>query len=232
MRAIRIAAVLAAGIILSACGTVSQAPIPFKAETLQGQGRIGVVSTAVPKADMNYPGAGCLLCFAAAAATNATLSSYTKTLPNDDLTRAKTEIAQALTKKGREVKVIEAPIDVSALPDTGTKQPGVSAKDFSTLAKQHGVDKLLVLDFTSVGIERSYSAYIPNGPPMAIITGTGYLVNASNNTYEWYRPFRVVKASEGNWDEPPKFPGLTNAYFQAIEVSKDNFLKPISTGAE
>lgn len=231
MKFIRAAALLAASLILGGCATVQQ-PIPFKAESLANKGRIGVVATAVPKADIEYPGAGCLLCYAAAAATNSTLSGYTKTLPTADLVSAKAEIAGALVKRGKEVKVIEAPLDLSTLPDFGTKADGVAVKDFTALAKLHGVDKLLVIEYKAVGIERAYSSYIPVGPPMAVITGAGYLVNLSNNTYEWYRPIRVVRASEGQWDEPPKFPGLTNAYFQAIETSKDNYLRPINTGAE
>jgi hypothetical protein len=31
----------------------------------------------------------------------------------------------------------------------------------------------------------------------------------------------IIKAAEGNWDEPPKFPGMTNAYFQTIELARD-----------
>jgi len=80
-----------------------------------------------------------------------------------------------------------------------------------------------------VGVERSYSSYIPNGSPHAYLTGKGYLVNLSNNTYEWYRPVRIVRGAEGDkWDEPPKFPGLTNAYFQVLEMSKDEFVKPFT----
>jgi hypothetical protein len=36
----------------------------------------------------------------------------------------------------------------------------------------------------------------------------------------------VQKATDGDWDEPPKFPGLTNAYFQAVEQFKDGAKKP------
>jgi hypothetical protein len=28
-------------------------------------------------------------------------------------------------------------------------------------------------------------------------------------------------SAQGEWDEPPKFPGLTTAYYQAIELAKD-----------
>jgi len=44
-------------------------------------------------------------------------------------------------------------------------------------------------------------------------------------TTELMRPVNIVKAAEGNWDEPPKFPGMTNAYFQTLELARDRLLK-------
>jgi hypothetical protein len=61
-----------------------------------------------------------------------------------------------------------------------------------------------------------------------LLQGVGYIVNLKNNTYEWYLPVLVTKAADQNWDEPPKFPGLTNAYFQALEIGKDSFLRPLA----
>ena len=36
----------------------------------------------------------------------------------------------------------------------------------------------------------------------------------------------IARSSEGPWDEPPKFPGLSNAYFQTVELGRDTFLQP------
>jgi hypothetical protein len=33
-----------------------------------------------------------------------------------------------------------------------------------------------------------------------------------------------MKSAESTWDEAPTFPGLTNAYYQALELAKDAFL--------
>lgn len=86
----------------------------------------------------------------------------------------------------------------------------------------------MVFNITTLGISRTYADYFPTSDPKALLQGSGYLVNLSNNTYEWYLPVNVTKSTDGNWDEPPKFPGLTNAYFQALEIGKDSFLKPFS----
>ena len=35
-----------------------------------------------------------------------------------------------------------------------------------------------------------------------------------------------MRNADGAWDEPAKFPGLTNAYFQVVELGKDEVLRP------
>ena len=77
-------------------------------------------------------------------------------------------------------------------------------------------------------MSRPYSAYVPTGEPKAIVSGSVYLVNLSTNTYEWLMPFSVDKSAEGAWDEPPKFPGLTNAYFQVLEMVADRIQSPLA----
>ena len=45
------------------------------------------------------------------------------------------------------------------------------------------------------------------------------------------RMVRAIHGPEGcgwKWDEAPNFPGLTNAYFQAIETAKNGLLKPFT----
>jgi hypothetical protein len=54
------------------------------------------------------------------------------------------------------------------------------------------------------------------------------MVNLSNNEYELYVPLLVQKSADGAWDEAPKFPGLTNAYYQVLELSKDAILSPFA----
>jgi hypothetical protein len=38
----------------------------------------------------------------------------------------------------------------------------------------------------------------------------------------------VYQNSDGPWDEPPKYPGMTNAYFSALETARDRFLEPFN----
>jgi len=41
----------------------------------------------------------------------------------------------------------------------------------------------------------------------------------------------MQEGADGAWDEPPNFPGLTNAYFQALELGMEDFLRPFGTPA-
>lgn len=221
-------AVVASMFLLAGCAAPPQQPVSLSKNVLQGQGnRIGVAMLAPAKADTNFPGAACLLCMAAVSMANSSLTTHTQTLPTADLLRLKTDVADALRKKGQAVTVIDEPIKLDALPKLPAA-PNKSRIDFSSLGKKHNVDRLLIIDIAELGVTRSYASYIPTSDPQGVVSGVGYLVNLSDNSYEWYLPLRQVKSVAGKWDEAPSFPGLTNAYFQAVEGTRDAVLQPLS----
>jgi len=225
----RMGYIIAAAVFLSGCVSPPQNPISLNPTTISMKtSRIGVVMTALPKVDTHLLGAGCLLCIATASIANSSLTSHTQTLPNEDLPKLKNDVADMLRKKGADVRVIAEDINLETLPSTDSKEPNIARKDFSSLRQKYQIDKLLVIEITTLGMLRMYSGYIPTTDPKGVLQGAGYLVNLSNNSYEWYLPVNVTKSADKNWDEPPKFPGLTNAYFQALEIGRDNFLKPFS----
>lgn len=218
----------AAAILMGGCASAPQQPVSLSHDAV-GTQTIGVAMTALPKIDTQLPGAGCLLCLAAASIANSSLTNHSKTLPYEDLNKLKNEVANLLRKKGADVTVIEENLDIKALPDFGAKKTNVAEKNFSSLQQKYNIDKLLVIDVTALGFIRTYSSYIPTSDPKGLLQGKGYIVNLKNNTYEWYQPVFVTKSADQNWDEPPKFPGLTNAYFQALEIGKDSFLQPFAS---
>ena len=95
------------------------------------------------------------------------------------------------------------------------------------LKAKHGIDRLLVVHITSLGVWRSYSAYVPTEPPRAVLNGTVSMIDLSSHALEWYLPLAVSRAADGAWDEPPKFPGLSNAYYQVLETGMDMVKKPL-----
>ena len=184
--------------------------------------------SSVPKPDTLFPGAGCLLCLAAASVANSSLTTYTGTLPADDLATLPKEIVARLRASGVDARAIEERIDLKALPGTRGSAADTPTRDFRNLGTKYAVDKLIVLEVAVLGFERTYSGYIPTSDPKGVVVGSGYMVDLQSNSYEWYTPVRITKSSDGKWDEPPKYPGLTNAYFQALEMSKDALLQPFA----
>jgi len=222
---------LALGIMaLAGCAVHPQMPVDLKNDSLSTKSGItvGVVATELPKIDTNFPGANCLLCYAAAAAMNSQLTTHSHTLASEDLLSIKDAVADALRKKGLNVVVIKTPLNVEKLGDYATEGPNVAKKNYTALKDSFKVDKLIVIQLGFVGYQRNYNTYVPTAEPKAVIAGSGYLVNLTNNTYEWYQPITVMKASDGAWDEPPNYPGLTNAFFQAVELTRDSFVTPLS----
>jgi hypothetical protein len=215
--------------LLAGCAAPQQAPIQLSASSLSPPpSKIGIAMTVLPKVDTEFPGAACLLCYATASIANSSLTAQAHTLPYEDLVKMKELIADILNKKGSSTTILQKNIDISALPDFGAKGADIARKDFSSLKTQYGIDKVLVVNLTTIGFVRQYSSYIPNSDPKANIVGTAYIVDLNNNKYDWYQPINIVKSAEGQWDEPPKYPGLTNAYFQVVELTKDNILSPLS----
>lgn len=221
-------AAMAGLLALAGCASPPQSPIAMSGTVLHNHAtRIGVAMAPLPKVDTWFPGADCLLCMAAASAMNSSLTKHTQTLPTDDVARIKSDVAEALRKKGYTPVMLPDGLRVPDLPK-GAEGPNKPKYDFSSLAAKYQIDKLVVIEIGSLGVKRNYSAYIPNGAPQAALTGTGYLVNLSNNTYEWYLPLTQLKSASGAWDEPPNYPGLTNAYFQVVEGTRDALLQPFA----
>ncbi len=212
-------------VMLVGCAAPRQSYVELNKENLSARaGRVGVIMTPLPQPDTRFPGADCLLCLATASVLNSSLTSHTRKLPLEGVAELKTNLAELIRAKGGDAVVIADELKVDALPDCETKGTNIALKDFSGLKQKYSVDRILVIDVPRVGMYRYFSAYIPSGDPQAEFELNGYMVNLSDNTYQWYQMYRESRGTAGNWDEPPGFPGLTNAYFQTLETGKDNLL--------
>jgi len=221
-------AALAGLLVLGGCTSMPQEPIAMQPAVLEKpETRVGVALAVLPKVDTYFPGASCLVCYAAASAANMTLTTHTQKLPTGDIAQIKDDVAALLRRKGYRPVLLPATFDVKKLP-SGDGAPNKPPYDFSALGRQYGIDKLIVIQFTQIGIARNYSDYFPTGIPQGTVYGTGYMVDLADNTYDWYQPIKEVRNAAGVWDEPPDYPGLTNAYFQAVEGARDAVLKPFS----
>lgn len=221
-------ALVSATLLLSGCAVTHQQPVQLSATAISPtpSTSVGVVMTKLPKVDTDFPGANCLLCYGLAAAANKSLTDYTHQLGYEDLPKLKDDLAELIRKKGGTVQVIADELDLRSLPDAANKGPNLAMKDFASLRAKYHVDKLLVVNIYTLGFLRTYASYIPTSDPKATFSAIGYMVDLNTNAYDWYEPINISKSADGAWDEAPKFPGLTNAYFQALELGKDEFIKP------
>jgi len=212
-----------AAAFLGACATKPQLPVAMAADTLNAKtGRVGV-ALGETRPDLYLPGADCLLCLGAATIANSSLNSYSKTLKDDDILALKSEIVDALKKKGVEASAVDGNVNFGELADLKLG-PNMASKDFHRYADRY--DHLVVIDVRQYGFERTYASYIPTSAPKAVFRGAAYMVDLKSNAYEWYDVVAIAKAADGQWDEGPAFPGLTNAYYQAVEQGKDQLKKP------
>lgn len=210
---------------LAACRTTPPTSIFLHANTLSPQsGAVGIIVTSA-KVDTSFPGAACLLCMAMASGANSALTKHAHTMSNQDVLKIKDELADTLRKKGVEVNLLTDEINEKALKDSVTASASTPKKDFRPLKEKYHVEHLVRLDVRSLGFERDYSSYIARGDAVASVQGLITVVNLSSNEYELYQDISVIKAAEGPWDEPPDYPGLTNAYYTAVESAREQVLR-------
>lgn len=222
------ALVLTLMLSLVGCAAIQQQPVNLSSNALSpNSGRIGVAMAALPPVDTHLPGAHCLLCMATAAIANSSLTSHAKTLQASEVASLKTEVADIVRKRNVDVLVIEEAINIDSFPDAGSTDANMAKKNFAQLREQYQLEKLIVIDITQLGFVRSYSGYFPISDPKGALIGSAYMVNLKTNQYEWYLPLNEVKSADQKWDEPTKFPGLTNAFFQAIEAGRDLVLRAL-----
>lgn len=218
---------ISALVLLTGCATPRQEPINLSADFFKsGAGKIGIAMPEAPKPDTYFPGADCLLCVAAASVNHRSLTTEVQSWPTDEFQSLKREMHALLKSQGQHAVLIEEPLKLQDLPDRKEAAPGQARKDFSSLQQRAGIDRLLVIQLRQVGVLRQHSAYFPTGPAVATLAAEAYLVDLPSHQLAWYETVDISRNAEGNWDEAPKFPGLTNAYFQILELSKDQIKRP------
>ncbi|MEJ2445649.1 MAG: hypothetical protein P8Y42_19755 [Exilibacterium sp.] len=206
------------------CATAPQPNVNFTANYWdQMEAKIGVYVGPVPEVKGHLSGANCLLCLAAASVVNSDLANHMKTQSNESLVDLKELLIAEMEKKGAQVLPIETPIDFKSLPKNSSKAPNSAKINFKSIGEQYEVDKILILDYGLIGTMRDFSNYIPVGDPYAIFNALVYVVDTNTNTYDFYEPVNVTKYSETPWKEEG-FPGITNAFYTALELGKSRVL--------
>jgi hypothetical protein len=188
--------------------------------------KIGIISREVSEASVALPGADCLLCIAFASAANSSLSSHFKTL-SSDLPDLDNMLLSILKKQNLNVSLISENFDFdqAAKIDVTKEQHLAARRDFRPLAKQHNLTHIIVFDIKGHGAVRNYSSYIATSPPYASVRGNVYMIDINTNQYVWNKNIDQRLNAQGQWDVPPTYPKLTNAYYSVIETVKESVLE-------
>ncbi len=191
------------------------------------------IAVVMPEESSFYPmGDVRLLDYAIISGAMAGLKSHIKTLQPDDFRNVRIKIAGMLEKAGYDVVQIEEPLDLDKLtksPQQDTETVFYAEKDFAPMAPRYGVSKLLLIELNQAGVARNYHGFIPLDDPHAIFSVKGQLVDLSNNKLLWNTDTSERIFSQGNWDEPPAYPGLTESFFIAMEGIKSRLVNVFNT---
>lgn len=187
---------------------------------------IGVAMGPVPPPRLALTGNQGLLDLAINTAVNNKLSQSVAGWSNDDFKSLPEALAAKLRAKGYTVKVIEEPIDLTQFKETKFRE-GYLERDVTTLKARYGIDRLLFVGINSTGAYRSYYSVVPTSVPTPSVGGAGLLIDAQDNRLVWYKPFNVAQPAQGEWDQPG-YANLSNAYYQAVDGSRQQVLAPFS----
>ena len=102
-----------------------------------------------------------------------------------------------------------------------TEAPAELSPDIVALRDRHALSRLMVLEFDTLGVHRPYIHYAPASAPYAVVEGRAYVLDLATRKLHWNHRMHATLMAEGEWEEAPDFPGLSNAYFQVIEKVKD-----------
>ncbi len=221
--------VVACMLFVTGCASVPQQQnVNLNLGLVPKEQKIGLYVSPLPKITTSFPGANCLLCLGAAALANSSLTKQVETFQAEELAKTKANITAQLKAKGYEVVDINSLIPEKKLPKVKPVAGSTITRNYSSYKSQHNVDQLLVVNFTSVGVVRQYSSYVPVGAPQASVSAQFYMIDTARNSYNLYAPINLLKSADGEWDAPPTFPGMTNAFYQAEEEAVDLLKKPFN----
>jgi len=225
MKRISLVLLVLVSTMMIGCAATPQSQLPLADDFYSNKSSVvGVYMDEVPKADTQLVGASCLLCYAVAAAANSSLTSHMESLSVEDLASLDKSVEELIKEKGVETNLVAAPIILDDLAKFKTDEANFAKKDFRPLKETLGVSKLVVIDFGAVGAYRSYNAYVPTSSPMGNVSGLVYTVDLETNKYELYETIDFKVGVDGEWDEPSTYPGVTNAYYEAVEQAKDKII--------
>jgi len=217
---------LLACLTLTGCANV-QPPVPLDHQFWDAkEPTIGVAITVVPPPVLALTGNQGFLDYAINKGVNSKLSTNVEQWQVRDLTTLPDVIVAKLQAKGYKAKRIDEPLDLKIYKEISFHE-GYMTRDLTPVKAAYGVDRLLLVNVYATGATRSYHGFIPTSVPMAQVGGQGLVVDLADNKLLWFKPFVVTQAAQGEWDEPT-YSNLSNAFYQAVDTSRQQMITPFA----
>lgn len=217
-------------IALAACGSTPQPTVALATNAFAKPGlKVGMVYIQPEEqATTHIFGADCLLCYGVASSMTSKLDTHLENVVDvSELVNIKQVVINEYGSRNISVEEITLEKPIDKLKKFKGHQLGFAEKDFRGLKESLGLDVLVVLQLDRHGAFRSFSSYVPNGDPQGHIAGTLFAVDLNTNSLLQYMEIDEKVQPTGDWDEPPVFPGVTTAYYQAVENVKSKLREAI-----
>jgi len=220
-RIISFALFLACVVALAGCGGSKQYRVKAQDEIwTEKEDVIGVVLTAPDKFGFYAEGTATNLDITIINGLMRKLRAHLASLDTAEVFALDKRAQEKLKEHDLRVVRHEGKIDFDDLknftpPD---KEVEYSLTDLRPLKEEYGYDKILLINFTDYkfGISRPYDGFTATGDPYASLVGIAQIVDLESNRLLWYYVFDISKFVEGDWDQPPEYPGLTQAIYDAV----------------
>ena len=219
---LKITVITALTFLLAACGSTPQPTVALESNNV-GVDKTVVFAYVGPEDESGTThiyGASCLLCYGVAAGLTSSLDTHLEsTVDASEMEAIRDLVISEYREHNSDVSVVTLNTEIKKLKKF-KGELGFAPKDFRPLAETLNADVLVLLELTEHGAYRSFSGYVPNGDPQGYVHGLLSTIDLKTNAYIQYLVIDEKVQPEGEWDEPTTFPGVTNAYYQAVENVK------------
>lgn len=234
MRLFRTAALLCAAVLMHGCATVKPTTVPQNFWTQTGR-NISVSVQRLPQPTSNKLGAQGLLDMAINSAVASGWDAQVKSVSIKAYDKFPGELVTRLNQRGFNASAIDMKLadlpKYVAKPEQKQSKTAVLDKDLKGVAALAGADYLLLVNPLVTGTARNYYGFMPLNDPSGYFVGYATLVDVRTNEIKWWKDLMVTKIANVPWDQPPAYPNLTQAVVQAVDDSREQFMKELFANA-
>ena len=181
---------------------------------------VGVAVAVLPVAAVYKDGQQGLLDMAINEAAAGDLAAHLETLDVSRFRQTADVVMAKLRARGLQTVKIEQPIDPAQFPERSAGGDGkqFADRDYSSLERSTGIQRLVLLRLASVGTTRSYFGFVPTSAPHGYARATGQMIDLQTGQLLWSAASTRRQDVIDEWDQPPSFPNVDRAIAEALRI--------------